>query len=316
MVEGTATAGPAKRMAQLALAAVDRKRGQKYVERLLSDIDVMLEHAQRKGISIPDDTRDKIVELMKRVDLGDREEFPPISASSSDSQMSLAVDVHGGLSRLLVPATPDSIRASSIGGNRALQVVVGIGVLGVLLLLVGPLLGPWLERIGIPSDRTGGAQPWEFVRYFGAAAIGSSFYALYTATAYLRDGTFDPKYIETYIIRCVLGLFSGFILSNFPELLSPGWKQQPGNGYTLSCLTLALVGGFAADAVALILQRIADTLVTIVRGSGQERAEASAEKDKVKLKADIATQLQDVMTLDDSAKMQEQIKKIIAQAMK
>lgn len=313
-----------RRFLRLICRNAEGERGWNLFCQLLADIGVMLGHVKRKSMLMPDELRTQLVALFETTDGVERgrldawlarREAGGGTATKIDitKALDLAVGVHGQLGRLIAPATPESIRASSIGGNGALLFAVSLGVAGITILIATALASVGALRL---SDSPPNPETLKYAQNFGAAAIGSAFYALYTASAYLREGTFEPKYVETYMIRCVLGIFAGFILGSFPDLMNNGSKADMATTARLGALTLALIGGFAAEAVAAILQRIADTLVTIVRGSGQERAEAAAEKDKVKLKADIATQLQDVMTLADAPKMQEQIKKIIAQAMK
>ena len=47
-----------------------------------------------------------------------------------------------------------------------------------------------------------------------------------------------------------------------------------GAGQEFSQISLGMIGGFSAEAVALILKRLADTLVTAVTGTGDEKLRA------------------------------------------
>ncbi|MEJ0091212.1 MAG: hypothetical protein WDM80_15890 [Limisphaerales bacterium] len=114
---------------------------------------------------------------------------------------------------------------------------------------------------------------------FAAASLGSAFYGLYTAHKYIVNCTFDPKYHQVYLIRYVLGLTSGTILGFFGRDLNLDASTKQ-----LSAAVLALVGGYAAEAVSQILQRFAETLVTVVRGSNDDVLQAKEGELQAKAK--------------------------------
>ena len=109
--------------------------------------------------------------------------------------------------------------------------------------------------------------------------LGSAFYGLYTAHKYLVRCTFDPKYHQVYLIRYVLGLTSGTILGFFGRDLLKGNSDI---SKQLGAAVLALIGGYAAEAVSQVLQRFAETLVTIVRGGNADLLQARQEEMKAR----------------------------------
>lgn len=115
-----------------------------------------------------------------------------------------------------------------------------------------------------------------------AASLGSAFYGLYTAHKYIVTCTFDPKYHQVYLIRYVLGLTSGTILGFFGKDLN--LHLNGANTQQLGAAVLALVGGYAAEAVSQILQRFAETLVTVVRGSNDDVLQAKEGELQAKAK--------------------------------
>lgn len=161
------------------------------------------------------------------------------------SRLELALDIHGRLAKLVSPATPDSIRASSVGLWRSPPLAAGLVVAIVGLVLI------WLGH-----DKLLG---------LGGGCLGGGFYALWTSSGYIRRRTFDSSYNQVYLVRLALGVVAGTVLSMLP---------LGGAGQEFSQISLGMIGGFSAEAVALILKRLADTLVTAVTGTGDEKLRA------------------------------------------
>jgi len=105
---------------------------------------------------------------------------------------------------------------------------------------------------------------WNSLFLIAVAGLGAAFYALYTAAAYVRNNSYDQHYEPTYWMRFVLGLVGGFSLA---VLIGDEFIGDE----TLGITVLAFVGGFSADVVYRVLQRIVETIDTLVRGSGKER---------------------------------------------
>jgi len=188
-----------------------------------------------------------------------------------NDNLKLALKVHSELTKLVQPSTPESIRSSIIRHNPTLKFIIFAGFISFILFLI-PLL-----HTSIPP----------FVQIIGAAGLGITFQSLYTAHKYLKNSTYNPAYNQAYLINFALGLFAGSILGLFGQELFPAGSSalnyQPN--------ALALVGGFSAEAVAQILQRVSDTLVTAVRGTQKDKSEADANKKITQNSSKIAAQL-------------------------
>lgn len=115
------------------------------------------------------------------------------------------------------------------------------------------------ERKGGDNDRQ---TPNSIFLILSASALGAGFYTLITVRRYLVKRTYNPRYNITYMIRFILGITSGTILALT--------LAKDVSNYNYSTETLALVGGFAADAVAIVLKRIAEILKTALTGSGSD----------------------------------------------
>lgn len=211
-----------------------------------------------------------------------------------DNNLKLAINIHGELSQLVHPATPESIRASSITNNTVLVVFVFCGFLSSVLLLTSSVLAlPVIYQI------------------IAAAILGITFQSLYSANKYLKTSTYNPRHNQGYIINYALGIFSGTILGLFgQEFLTTNMTGEiPGN-LKMTPHLLALIGGYSAEAVAQILQRVSETLVTVVRGPEKDINEAKTHKKIINEKSKINNQLSKILS-DDPEAMKKSLEKVI-----
>ncbi len=135
----------------------------------------------------------------------------------------------------------------------------------------------WLRDVEISASF------WTSLNAFFGAVLGASFYVLVKTQPYLATRSYDPKYNASYISRFFTGVIGGLILS---IALGPFISGKLGTelDQSLSPGVIALLGGFSARAVELILQRLVEVLMAAVRGDGSEDAKArlaaaSAAKD-------------------------------------
>lgn len=128
---------------------------------------------------------------------------------------------------------------------------------------------------------------WTSLNAFFGAVLGASFYVLVKTQPYLANRSYDPKYNASYISRFFTGVIGGLILS---IALGPFISGKLGTALdqSLSPGVIALLGGFSARAVELILQRLVEVLMATVRGDGSDDAKArlataaAAKDDSVK----------------------------------
>lgn len=224
------------------------------------------------------------------------------SGEITADQLDLAIEVHNGLAQLVAPASPGSIDASSFDPRRNLALfLIAICAIVAFAIFIASVI--WAQHLG--SDVS------DLTRIIGGAGLGSSFFALYTASEYIQSGTYDPKYNNTYLIRLGLGILSGLILAYFLKDLLISYKHDGSSDSAdffarISVAALALVGGFASDAVAQILKRVSETLVTLVSGSDKDkvdaatqRAEINADKKAAKIVNDTAQKLHEAISDPD-----------------
>lgn len=219
------------------------------------------------------------------------------------SDLKLAIEVHSRLLKFVKPATPDSIRQSSLKGNPALFYISTLGVLAfsaLVLLAVLPLIG--IDLKGLEKDTT-------ILRLCGAV-IGSALLAFWNARSFLLNSTFSSQYAQDYLVRFFIGIVTGFILGGISI-------NVPENGVMkFGPFTLAVVGGFSAEAVVQILKRIAEVLVTVIQGSSEEQAKAKTNKIVSQKLTETAADLQDALQATNPDEMSARIKKIATNLLK
>ncbi len=124
---------------------------------------------------------------------------------------------------------------------------------------------------------------WTSVNAFFGAVLGASFYVLVKTQPFLANRSYDPKFNASYISRFFTGIIGGLILAiAFGPFISA--KLGAELNQSLSPGVLALLGGFSARAVELVLQRLVEVMMAAVRGDGSDDARArltaaSAAKD-------------------------------------
>lgn len=252
---------------------------------LLQQINLMKAYGTLQGKRMPPDIAKKIAELAYlsrycREDGRASAEFKPDDYTAMSRALELAFDVHGTLAELIKPVTPESIEASAprqglfarIFWPRVTDILIAVTAVAIALCAASALL---TKRF--PEARL------EQVFYLGAALLGATFSQLYTAYKFVCARTFDPYSGSSYMVRVVLGAVSGLILANLGNQIL--LDSATGSWKALAPGALALIGGYSADAVNLILQRIADTLVSTVRGSGDDALKAK----QVQLEAESKT---------------------------
>src|ERR1700739_663320 len=138
--------------------------------------------------------------------------MPAEQTNPTATQLDLAIRVHDGLAKLVAPASPGSIEASTFDPRRNMSLfLVALCAAVSFAIFVAPIIRAQL----FGSDVT------NLVEILGGAGLGSSFYALYKASEYIQSGTYDPKYNNIYLVRLGLGILSGLILAYFFRYFEP-----------------------------------------------------------------------------------------------
>lgn len=184
-----------------------------------------------------------------------------------------ALKTHNRLSKLTLPATPVSIKYTEfthgalLETNKTVNLLIFLTIFFFLAFLV---INVFVDDSG-PYDKY-----YNTMIIFSASGLGSGFYTLITVRKYLIDRTYSPRYNPTYIIRFIIGITAGTILALMiePDSITFANDQKIGIGI------IAIVGGFSADVVAIILKRIADVLKITLTGTNDDNNQTDTEKRK------------------------------------
>lgn len=209
-----------------------------------------------------------------------------------------AMQVYEELAEVIDPATAETIRYSFLKYNKTLLWIAVFGFLGFFLLI-------FLNVLNIQND---------VATSLIGAILGSTLYAFWTARTYLRDSTFSKRYSQDYVVRFGIGVVSGFVLGSIMSegiLTGTGDKVQQFGPFTL-----AVVGGFSAEVVVQILNRIAEILLTSIRGSGKEQAMVAAEKSINRKLNDTASELNAALEQGELKDMQQRVREIVQNLLK
>jgi hypothetical protein len=112
----------------------------------------------------------------------------------------------------------------------------------------------------------------EFLNWVFGSGLGASLYVLTKVQPYLQNRSYDRKYSSTYVCRFVIGVVSGVMLAQIGNALVPAGSDSL--IHKLGPGVVAIIGGYSAEAVQLILQRLADVISAAVRGDSGEETKA------------------------------------------
>lgn len=229
----------------------------------------------------------------------------PSDDKSKENLYGRLLQLHGKLNLKIKPANATSIRFTEISSYGYLEVnwVVNILILLTITSLIffilftrhkyrnaqaeGKLMMEYKQKVQLDSIRNDSILYSEEIETpvidttskesprapFGskasvwlilsASALGAGFYTLLTVRKYLINRTFNPRYNYHYVIRFILGIISGVMLA----LIFSDQLHKNGENYSVE--VIAIVGGFAADAVSIILNRLAEILKTALVGTDE-----------------------------------------------
>lgn len=152
-----------------------------------------------------------------------------------------------------------------------------VGVIS-LFIFIALMASPFINGDTLAEDvlsANGIEQLARLIFYIGAASLGASFTALYTANTYISKGTYDPCHQSSYWIRFLLGIIAGLLLS----LLISARSIQPDGMLSEGIIRplLAILGGFSADLLYTFLNRMVETCKSLFEGGTQDILDAKAK---------------------------------------
>jgi uncharacterized membrane protein len=229
-------------------------------QQLVREVTVMLSYALEEGLAL-----DPNVAAL----IGGEQAGASTHVSFASQPTSSLTALHVALAKVVTPATPGSLEATAPApgpfGFLLNPPLIGLMVLAAIACAFGFV-------VTLDPTRTA-ASKWNLLF---SAGLGSAFYGLFTAHDYVKNRTFDPRYNSVYLIRFVLGIIAGLILASL------GVADQNDTLKKLGLGVIALLGGYSAEAVNQVLQRLVDILLAAVKGGGGDVAKAKEEEVKAK----------------------------------
>jgi len=250
--------------------------------RMAQECVAMAHHASAAGMPLPNT-------LVKQLEV--------ITTSGGEGSPATATQVaraHATLSKLVAPATPHTLLLLEVERERSPRLrFLGpvpfmrhmmVTAIICLLAFMGLALSPDINTESIADDiftSHGTTLLLNLVFLILAAGIGGSFSALFTANKYIAECNFDPKFVGSYWNRFALGLIAGLILAELVPF-------DPSSLEGVTKPTLAMIGGFSASVVYLVMQRLVDSVKTLVIGNATDRVEARVEVARARQQMDAA----------------------------
>jgi hypothetical protein len=222
---------------------------------LANEIKIILDYMYDKGIKLP-------------------ESLSPQALSENTSALNptLLISDYNLLISAILPSTPESIKYISVEfvGNisdlRSWKIpVVKRYIMLSILALIGLVGFSLLPDVTAENQEKGllalsGLPLLEnlFVIFF-ASLLGVMFYVLKSIKDKIDTFTLVSVDIFSYNISIMIGIVSGFIISELFTFTS----SIMGSSIEVHKMTLALLGGFASDAIFSILQNIVNKIKTL-----------------------------------------------------
>ena len=263
--------------------AVDRS-GNIVCDQVLEECQAMASYALSAGFQVPNMVSRTLAEV---AGMSTTDPDQALSKVLGQKNVANLNKIHNILSTVVAPATPAGIlflakenrkpSPWSFLGKVPLVRRMMLTALVFLVLFVGLSLsvdvnfdgGNILDSNGMPLLKN-------LLFYLSSAGLGACFAALFKANKYIAKGTFNPEYEPAYWTRIMLGIIAGLFLSEMVPM------SLEASQVSLGRPTLALVGGFSASLVFRILQRLVETVESLVRGSTQELIESREQAAQLK----------------------------------
>jgi hypothetical protein len=265
----------------------DRQAG--FITILEKECVAMLNYGFANGLTVSPDIARALEEFKheRREAEEGLEDAAENSVLSPAGKAEVLATIHNALVEIVKPAKPQTILLIADETERkSLFFFIGKVPLIRQMMFVAIISLASLIAISLSSDISGEQVVKSMFELNGmkllmvqaillaSAALGASFVILYKANSYITAGTFDPKYESSYWVRLIVGLISGIILTQLIPLdldkLEEGMALTtalPGPAVASKAMlrvTLALLGGFSANLVYNILNRLVETVQALI----------------------------------------------------
>ena len=292
---------------------------------LRNECEAMARFALRHGLPVPPEAIAELARLLARAEA--TAAIGPEAGAEPEARHTLAA-LHGKLSATIAPATHQAVLLLDAHYRRPhpfawlgpvpLIRFLSAAAIAFLVAVIATGLSPEVSAKNIEQgflDASGASLLWNTLFLLFCAGLGASFAALFQAHRYIADATYDPRYDASYGARLILGVIAGLILVEMlpRDLFASGGMRSFGKP------ALAMLGGFSATAVHRLLQRLVDTLDTLVKGdpaSGMaamrsaERAQTAQAR--TQMQGEMAASLVELQQVLDNTASTDEVKRRLA----
>lgn len=239
----------------------------------------------------------------------------------SEAEVEELAGIHQRFNRIVAPSTPQALVFIRLEKQRStlMRVLGAVPIMRHVMLATLVFLASFVivgqsgivnqENLHVGLPHLQGLEAVCVLMYLiSCAGLGACFTSLYRLNQYVSRATYDPRFDSTYWSALILGVIAGVFIS---ELLydvlfvleESGSAQSAAAGTVVSMgkPALALLGGFSANMVYKVLQRLVDTIESLFKGDQQAVFEARQTAEMAKLRrmeddvsSDLARHLSDV----------------------
>ncbi|OGS92650.1 MAG: hypothetical protein A2061_07185 [Gallionellales bacterium GWA2_59_43] len=323
-------------------------------EQLYQESRAMAEHALSNGYQVPVD----VVKTIERFASLLPSRHPKETSDEPGVDLEPLIVAHQTLSSIVKPALPRTLllldREQDCNSRwlilgpvpiiRQMMVAALISLTAFIILSLSPDVA---SNAGNMLKSDGLVLLQNLLFFLAAAGLGAGFAALYKANSFIMQGTFDPSYHASYWIRFCLGLISGLVLSVMASdnVLSSAQgaatatldaasavattSTMESNGFLDPAFIrpmLAMLGGFSAELLYTILNRLVETVGSLFQGSTknllemkQQEAEARLAANKTQSQIELAARLvklqQEIGNGSDPAEIQAKLDQMLKDVM-
>jgi hypothetical protein len=303
----------------------------------------MAEYALAKGKSVPptaimviESFEDEISQDTQRLEQEDVD-TPKVVRPDSNKKANLEdlVRVHELLVAIVEPASPKSILLLDMEEETPTiwKLFGPVPLIRHMMLVAIISLSFFVYFIAQGSLDVSNSKAFSFSQLLfliASAGMGASFVALYSANEFTTKGTFDPAHYASYWIRFLLGVMSGVVLAIVVSDELIGSKSSAGDSSSPSALfndqvfrpLMAILGGFSADLVYTLLNRLVETFKSLFQGSAKAMVAAKTEEarakqetrttqNRMKLAADLLKMKQELGTEASGPDVQAKLDKLL-----
>ncbi len=260
-------------------------------EMYVKDCNLMLRYALNKGITVPSSVINTLenFNLKLRIDSGESIASGATVDEKLVKDIKNLVNTHERLTKIVYPATPNSIRYISEEENKKSwwRFVSPIGFVrqmmaAAVFCLIMFMALSWVKVVGLNTTQDEFLSMVGFERFSNilffltAAGLGASFAELFKADEYITKGTFEERYRFSYWARFMLGLIAGLLFATLIPLGDP--ETEWGK---LARPTVAMIGGFSSSVVYKTLRRLVEMVEIFIGGKSKAARMVTREKDKL-----------------------------------